>query len=149
MSLSLRRLQTFKALLAGSPACSSAPRLHAIINELDELFAVKKVSDKSRRAILEVLHATRTLDSSLQAINAHYLCNPLARSLGQYLQALTSHSHPTLKRLSKSQYGHYYYTIVRRRNRYMHSADSYPAKGEVDHLISSMEACLAVVVGLE
>lgn len=149
MSFSSQRLQTMKALLAGSVACSSSSRFHDIINELDELVAAKRVSDQKRRLLLEVLHSTRALDSSLAAVNAHYSCDPNAKTLGQYLHALVNHSHASLGRLSTNQVGQFKVKVVNLRNRYMHSAGAFPQKSEVIHILAAIEQCLATVVALE
>lgn len=138
-----------KALLAGSVACSSSSFYHDIIKELDELVATRRVSEQKRRLLLEVLHSTRALDSSLAAVNTHYSCDPAARTLGQYLYALVNHSHTSLGRLSTNQVGQFNAKIVKLRNRYMHSAGAFPNKSEVAHMLAVIEQCLATVVALE
>jgi len=149
MSLSTNRLMTLKALIAGSVACSVTPAFATISQELDALHDARNVRPRLRRSLLEIVHASRALESCLRVINQHYGCSQSARALGQYLVALRDHAHATLGKLREHHRSRFQQSIVRRRNRYLHEAGSYPTTQEVDHLLAETQDCLVTVLGLE
>ena len=149
MSISKDRVSTLKALIAGSAACTATPVARAITEEIDALYNARLVRPRPRRSLLEVLHAARALDSCLNSINAHYGCSASAKGLGDYLKALKNHTHATLGRLHDHQQSRFLHSVVRKRNRFLHAADTYPTVSEVNHIVSEAQECFVAAIGLE
>jgi len=149
MSTSRRRIRTIQAIVAGCPAIGGAP-IHTLIDtEFNEVHRARWVRIRDRRRLLQVLHSTRALDSSLKTFLNYHNC-PQGNSLGGYLWSLTRHQSATLRtRLSGTARHHFQQEIVDKRNRYMHEAGSYPGNAaEVENLLSEMQDCIATVVAL-
>lgn len=150
MSVSTARLKTLMAFISGSTACTNSPEFRSITNELNELYSVRHVRERRRRWLLEVLHTTRTLDTTLMVFTKHYNCQVGVPSLGGYLNALTNHSHPHFRRLATHHHARYKNGLVKKRNHYMHVAAAYPTgNNEVDWIIGEMHNCLVNVCALE
>lgn len=143
-----RRIETLKALVDGSIVSTHAAH-PSVIDELDLVHEVRRVPQLPRRYLLQVLHATRALDSYLKAfINSHGL-NPHAAALGQYLQTLANHAHAPLQRMSQTDRLRFQRTIANIRNRFMHEAGTFPGReAEVENLLAEMDALLSLVVAL-
>jgi hypothetical protein len=149
MSISKDRVLTLKALIAGSAACTAMPVAKAITEEIDALYNARLVRPRPRRSLLEVLHAARALDSCLSAINAHYSCSGNCKGMGDYLRALRDHTHATLGKLHEHQRSRFHHSVVRKRNRFLHAADTYPTVHEVNHIVSEAQECFVAAIGLE
>ena len=148
MSDSKRRVRFMQSLVAGSPVSGTAK--HASIQaEFDEVLFARRVLKRPRKRLLQVLHSTRALDSTLKEFTNLSGCLPNRPSLGSYLQALRSGNCTSLRRISERE-RHYYQTqIVQLRNNYMHEAGLVPANdSEVLTLLAEMEACLQRVLSL-
>src|SRR5262249_60195553 len=126
MSTHRRRIQAMQALLAGS-VLSRSSSLGVINSEYTEVIRTHRVRQTLRRQLLQVLHSTRALDTSLKEFtNLHAIPVPNP-SLGGYLVALESNRPGRrLRLLPRAQRLHYQATIVGPRNRYMHDAGAYP-----------------------
>jgi hypothetical protein len=98
--------------------------------------------------LLQVLHSTRALDSTLAVFTSYYAISVPRPSLGGYLRELTRHHVPGLGLLRESDRAQYKRTIVDKRNLYMHEAGTFPSRGEISFLLSEMHACLARVLAL-
>ena len=150
MSIYRRRVETIRALVAGSVVARNAPMYGLIDQELQEVYNVVRVPQLHRRRLLQVLHTTRSLDSGLaEFVRYHQLPHP-GRSLGQYLTALSrNNAHTLLAPLPGGARARYQVSIVNVRNRYMHEAGAFPATdGEIMTLLSEMDACLVQVLSL-
>jgi hypothetical protein len=143
-----KRIATLQALVVGTPAL--APVANVVLPELSEVYSSRKVQHGNRKRLLQVLHSTRALDSSLSQFTSYHQCRGRARSLGQYLRCLVNHASPTLRySLPDLLRRRYQAAIVDRRNDYMHRAGAFPmTDGEVAQLLSNMDDCLSIVVGL-
>lgn len=148
------RVRTLQALILGSSALATSPLMPHIQAEFAEVHAVRKIRRANRRRLLEVLHSTRALDTTLSAFVGFHGCrNPkstgLPKSLGQYLNALHFHQSAGLRTITALQRSHFQKQIVDPRNRYMHEAGAYPtADVELQSLLSEMDTCLSVVLRL-
>jgi hypothetical protein len=147
------RVRTLLALVSGMPSLTANPSLQKIRDEFAEVYAVRKVRRATRRRVLEVLHSTRALDTTLRAFVGHYGCRqpgkPLPNSLGPYLYALRDHSVAGLGHFTEAQRLHFYSKIAGPRNQYMHEAGVFPAAdADVQALLSEMHACLSAVARL-
>jgi hypothetical protein len=150
MSVHRRRIDTMRALIAGNSAISGSPARADIDAEFEEAMRARAVWRKRRRQLLQVLHSTRALDSALKTFTTHYGFCPPRPALGRYLHALGNHTSTALAgRLSLSERGRFQASIVNPRNRLMHEAGAYPLNDtEVLTLLSEMQDCLTIVVGL-
>ena len=148
MSDSKRRVRFMQSLVAGSPVSGTGK--HADIQaEFDEVLLARRVLKRSRKRLLQVLHSTRALDSTLKEFTDLHGCPPRTPSLGSYLYELTSGNCPSLKQISKGERRHYQTKIVDLRNRYMHEAGLMPVNdSDVLTLLAEMEACLQRVLSL-
>src|SRR5262245_17685422 len=124
------RISTLKVMVSGSKLSHHAS-YHAILKELDEVHRVMRLEPQQRRRLLQILHSTRALDSSLAAIVVSYIgtanCPDHSQSLGGYLVALANHWNGRLRKLPESRRLHFQEKIANVRNRYMHKAGEFPA----------------------
>ena len=137
-----------QSLVAGSPVSGTGK--HADIQaEFEEVLLVRRVLKRSRKRLLQVLHSTRALDSTLKEFTDLHGCLPQRPSLGSYLHELKSGKCTSLGRISERERKHYQAQIVDLRNSYMHEAGQMPANdSEVLTLLAQMEACLQRVLSL-
>lgn len=136
-----------EALVQGS-AVAASPDHHQIQAELAAIRNSMAVHGR-RRELLQVLHTTRALDSSLRAflLQRHVPLNGAA-ALGGYLTRLANHGANGVGQLSERRRASFQATIVDPRNRFMHSADAYPTRWEADRLLNEMYSCLSEVLAL-
>jgi hypothetical protein len=147
------RVRTLQALVSGMPCLAAHAQFPHIQAEFGEVYGVRKVRRKTRRRLLEVLHSTRALDSTLAAFIGHHgCCSPgkkPPKSLGQYLFALHNHTVGGLGHLADAHRRRFASNIVDPRNLYMHQAGAFPmADTDIQLLLSEMHACLSVVARL-
>lgn len=143
-----RRIETLKVLVDGSIVSTHAIHPY-VISEFDLVHEARRVPQLPRRYLLQVLHATRALDSYLSAFNNLHGLAPHARALGQYLTALANHTHAALSHLSELDRLRFQRTIANIRNRFMHEAGAFPVReAEVENLLAEMDALLSLVVTL-
>ncbi|MGH9763152.1 MAG: hypothetical protein ACREDR_10775 [Blastocatellia bacterium] len=149
MSDHKRRIRAIQALVAGSAALASDPAYGAIQTEFGEVYRARKVRSKQRRRLLQILHSTRALDTSLKRFNIYHSC-PRGVSLGGYLKALQNHNTASLRRrLSATECRRFQNSIVDQRNRYMHEAGAFPLNdNDAAFLFAEMEDCLAIALNL-
>ena len=148
MSDSKRRVRFMQSLVAGSPVSGTGK--HADIQaEFDEVLLARRVLKRSRKRLLQVLHSTRALDSTLKEFTGVHGFLPKSPSLGSYLHALKNGKCGSLRQISNRERRHYQAQIVDLRNSYMHEAGLMPANdSEVLTLLAEMEACLQRVLSL-
>ncbi len=151
MSTYHRRVQTLQVLLSGSPPIAShANEAYVIDGELEEAGKTVKIPQLPRRRLLQILHTTRSLDSSLACFLNHHGITPNRKSLGGYLIELETIPVPgPIGALPAASRTRYQQNIVKLRNRYMHEAGAFPATdGEIMTLLSEMHSCLTDVLNL-
>lgn len=148
MSDSKRRVRFMQSLVAGSPV-SRTVKHEDVQAEFEEVLLARRVLKRSRKRLLQVLHSTRALDSTLKEFTDLHGCRPGSPSLGRYLYELKSGNCTSLRRISEQERDHYQTQIVDLRNRYMHEAGLMPANdSEILTLLAEMEACLQRVLTL-
>lgn len=142
------RIKTIQLLV--NNRLSMAPAICSTIDgELNQVVQVERIPDLARRTLLQVLHATRAMDSALKAYLAMRGCKVDRNSLGGYLTSLTKPSVPGMRKLRESQKARYQQNIVEVRNRYMHEAGAFPnTETQITQLLGEMEACLSEVLSL-
>ena len=133
------RVYALTALVAGSPL--PAAQSAVVQQELREVYEVRRVRNVARRLLLQILHSTRALDTSLAAL-IQAAGGPPSRSLGSalvYLETSGIHGNHLLPALRRR----YQTNIVENRNKYMHEAGLFPVNTlEIATLLSEMQACL-------
>lgn len=148
MSVKKRRTDLLAALVGGSVVANDSGYT-MILFELNEVYRVHSVEPPRRRYLLQVLHGTRALDSTLKVFVAHHGCPVAGSALGPYLTALANHRLGHLGNLPENSRKRFMRSIVDRRNRYMHEAGAMPAtEQEISIVISEMESCLSMVLSL-
>ena len=151
-----KRIDTLK-LIATSLLGNTIP-CQKVLKEFEEVKRVDSmaIEEKTRR-LLQILHSTRALDSTLAAFIKKYgYTSPpgsgkKAKSLYSYLHLICYGNPATanIRRLKKSDLDKYQRTIVNKRNWYMHEADAFPIDDlEILLLLSEMDECLAKVCSL-
>lgn len=150
MSFHRARVDTIRAIVAGSPSVSAHHSFTAISAELDEVKSLVHVGLIRRRHLLAVLHATRALDVALKTFVSELGLHSLpSTSLGKSLKCIEQ-SAPTILGSSFTMRQRFQGSIVALRNKYMHEAGAFPASDyEVRTLLAEMEHCLVVVFALE
>lgn len=150
MSFHRARVDTIRAIIAGSPSVSTHHSFAAISSELEEVKSLVHVSLIKRRHLLAVLHATRALDVALKTFVAQlHLHSAPSTSLGASLKYIEA-SAPAVLSSTFTMRQRFQNSIVKSRNRYMHEAGAFPANdSEIRTLLAEMEHCLAVVLALE
>lgn len=148
MSAHRTRVQALQALLAGSQL-GSHPSCGTILGEFAEVSRAGRIRRQGRRQLLQVLHSTRALDTSLHELIAHHNLPRSGNSLGGYLVALCRHNVAGVGRLPDTNRRHYQARIVGPRNRYMHEAGAFPDNDmEIQTLLAEMQTCLVEVLSL-
>lgn len=144
------RVDTIRAIVAGSPSVSAHHSFAAISGELDEVKSLMHIGLVRRRHLLAVLHATRALDVTLKTFVAELgLHNRPSTSLGKSLKYIEQ-SAPTVLGSAFTMRQRFQTSIVASRNRYMHEAGAFPSSdNEIRILLAEMEHCLSVVLSLE
>jgi len=142
-----RRVSTLQAIVAGSPVAGD-PRALVVHGEFELVFECGRVHRLDRRWLLQIIHASRALDTTLTVFTA--LNGRRGRStLGQCLVWLQNQLAPARRRLPPRERRAFQNNIVRVRNRYMHEAGALPQDvAEVTDLLDEMGACLVRVLAL-
>jgi hypothetical protein len=150
------RIDTLK-VIAASLLGNTIP-CQKVLKEFEEVKRVDSmpIEEKIRR-LLQILHSTRALDSTLAAFIKNYgYTDPSdpskkVKSLYGYLHLICFGNPATanIRRLNESDLKKYQQKIVHERNRYMHEADAFPIDDlEIMLLLSEMNECLAKVFSL-
>jgi hypothetical protein len=133
-----------RALVAGS-SCSG--QLHAVDSELREIVNVSKVHLERRKHLLQVLHATRALDTALGTMLAGYGIAPVPHSIGPRLSKFGTLPAGHAGYLAQNTIGQFKRSICGPRNDFIHKADAFPRSfREADRLVSAIESCFAMTI---
>jgi hypothetical protein len=139
-----RRIGALRALIAGA---SCAASLGKVDREILELAGAAKVQIEKRKHLMQILHATRALDSALGEALRSYGIGNVPFSLGDRLWAHNNLpvGHPS--HLASHVVHRFIRMVCRPRNTFMHEADAFPRSyREADALISEIEACFTMVL---
>jgi hypothetical protein len=140
------RHQLMQALLKGAPSYGTDPLLQAVDNELQELGRCVRLQPLTRQRLLQVLHASRAIDTCLRSILVAYGISP-AFGIGKMLHQLRSLPPATRGYLSHAAAAAFVASIANPRNRYAHVAGSFPSSTrEVDRIVSEVHACMAMIL---
>jgi len=148
MSTHSQRIISMQTLIAGS-ILSSSSSVGKIIKEFNEVTQASKIRRTDRKQLLQVLHSTRALDTSLKELIKLHGIKVKAQALGSYLYGFTNHTITGLAKLPANRRDHYQKKIVDIRNRYLHTSGAYPANNtEIQNLLSEMHNCLIDILNL-
>ena len=142
-----KRIQTMRTIVAAS---SLGPaECGAIDRELQLIATAQSVKDQHRRSLLAVLHTTRALDTTARSLLLlHGIPLPSQPSLRTYLLRFENHSAVGVAHISYPQRKRFYRTIVKPRNRYMHTASAFPSVLQERTVLAEMQTCLTILVSL-
>ncbi len=147
------RIETLSALVMSVRPMTSDPIQGPICiqvrKEFQRVYQVYGLRQRDNSWILQVLYSTRALDSYLKGFRDRFGYPIKGEALGNYLTSLTqmpTSGHACLTEKEKTRYQN---RIVRKRNRYMHTAGAFPAGNqEIETFLHDMHDCLARVATL-
>lgn len=147
MATQQNRIKTIVALL-NSNAAIAPVNYRTLKAEFEQVIAVESITPMTRRNLMKILHSTRGLDTTLKNIvSFHHLGT--VHSLGPLIDKFYNHTNASFGKMFQYECGRYKRSIADIRNTHLHSAGSYPrTEGEVNDLISEMEALLTRVLSL-
>jgi hypothetical protein len=135
-----------QAIVAGSHLFPSSVELANVQSELAELGRCDRLQPLTRQRLLQIIHASRALDTSLTVVMKHNALPP-AFGIGKMLWKLSALPAGAQGRISVAARKTFISAISDVRNRYAHHANAFPNSNlEVDRLMSETEACLSVVL---
>jgi hypothetical protein len=146
MSARKSRHLLMQALLRSSPLFGLRPDLNLIDKELEELGRCTKLQPLYRQRLLQVIHASRAIDTFLSAVlltNGHAPRNGIGGKLHQ-LKMLPPNARGYLNHAAASAFQT---SIADKRNRYAHAAGCFPtSQQEADKFVAEVYACLAMII---
>lgn len=146
MSARKARHKTMQALVRGSRLFGANPDLNHVDNELGDLGRCNSLQPVRRQRFLQIMHATRALDTTLTVVLTSAGLVP-RHGIGKMLHQLPSLPRTTQGYLSQSAKTSFVTGICPTRNRYAHKAGAFPtSQREVDIVVSEIHACMAAVL---
>jgi hypothetical protein len=135
-----KRIDLIKTLLAGSNISSMGSRYSDVLSEFNEVHNSSRISNVRKKRLIQILHATRGLDTSLSILVWLYTKKADSNSLGSYLHDLVH-----LRKFNHTTRDHFQRIIVDKRNLFMHKAGAYPiSDSEVKVILSEIQQCLSM-----
>lgn len=143
MSASGKRHETLRAIVRGSSSFLLAPEFSKVDTELLELTRCSRIQPEKRKRLLQAIHATRALDTSLGALLTLHGVAP-EHSLGPRMSQMANLPTHLRGHLPQSLVIGFRKSICDKRNKCVHNADHYPASSqEIDVLVSDIQTCLS------
>jgi hypothetical protein len=146
MSVTQSRHKLMQALVRGSNTYGANPSLNYVDAELEELGRCARLQPIKRQRLLQVIHASRALDTCLSTVIASNGIAP-QHGIGKMLNQLKALPPNASGYMSHAAASNFISTIAHKRNRYAHQAGAFPSSTkEVDDLVSEVHACLATIL---
>lgn len=146
MSSRKSRHSLMQAIVRGSLSYGSIPEYNHIDAELEELGRCSRVAPVGRQRLLQVLHATRALDTCLSAILRANNVTPKP-GIGGRLHQLKNLPKGVRGYLDHSAASGFTSSIAHKRNRYAHTAAAFPSSThEVDSIVAEVHSCLSKIL---
>lgn len=146
MSARKSRHLLMQALVRGSANFGADPAFSYVDVELGELGRCSTMQPLNRRRLLQVIHASRSLDTCIGAILRLNGKTP-EHSLGKMLRQLRTLPPAARGYLDHSTASAFVAAIANKRNRYAHRAGAFPNSNmEVDKIVAEIHACMALVL---
>jgi hypothetical protein len=145
MSARKSRHLLMQALVRSSPLFGVRSELNHVDAELAELGRCTKLQPLHRQRLLQVIHASRAIDTLLSAILVTYGQSPKT-GIGGKLHQLKALPPATRGYINHATASAFDTAIAHKRNRYAHMAGSFPnSQQEADQFVSEVHACLAMI----
>jgi hypothetical protein len=107
---------------------------------------VARVTPERRRHLLQLLHATRDLDTALKEVIRGSGVSP-RNSLGPVLHQLTQIPAGAPGHLTHADYNRFMRTVRVARNKFAHEANAFPRSArETEGILSEIEVCFVRAV---
>lgn len=146
MSARRSRHQLMQALVKGAPLYGVDPLMQAVNRELEELGRCTRLSPLTRQRLLQVIHASRALDTCLSAVLRAKGVAP-NHGIGKMLHQLRTLPPATRGYLDHAAASAFVSSNANPRNRYAHRAASFPTSTqEVDRLVAEVHACMCIIL---
>lgn len=146
MSARRSRHLLMQALVRSSPLFGVRPDLGLVDTELAELGRCTKLQPLYRQRLLQVIHASRAIDTYLSAILTANGQSPKS-GIGGKLHQLKGLPPTVRGHLNHATASAFETAIAHKRNRYAHLAGSFPnSQQEADRFVAEVHACLAMIV---
>ncbi|EJG2023453.1 hypothetical protein BS026_RS08700 [Vibrio parahaemolyticus] len=148
MSSAKKRIDTLNVIVTGS-IIASEHECNLVQGEFNEVHRCSNVSPKQRKHLLQILHATRGLDTALGTFARLHAIPYKTPALGSYIWSFANHTKPGLQHLTQAERHQFQTEIVDKRNHFMHQAGAFPNQDRVvNKILSEMQTCLARVSAL-
>jgi hypothetical protein len=142
----LRRVNTLRIIAAGALARTGSRAFTHVDEELKELGGVARVTPERRKHLLQLLHATRSLETALKEVIRSHGTKP-ANSLGPVLRQLTQIPVGSPGHLTQANSDRFRRTVRVARNKFAHEANAFPRTArETEGILSEIEACFVIAV---
>lgn len=146
MSSRKARHLAMQAILRGSAVFGLSPDFAHVDRELAELGSCNRLQPLNRQRLLQVIHASRALDTCLRSLLLLNGKKP-DHGIGKMLHQLKLLPPQSRAYLDHSTATAFVSSIAHTRNRYAHRAASFPTSTqEVDKLVAEVQACLASIL---
>ncbi|WP_214647901.1 hypothetical protein [Novosphingobium aerophilum] len=146
MSARKSRHQLMQALVRGSTIYLGDPDVAHVDTELGELGRCLRLQPPKRQRLLQVMHASRALDTLLSSILKSHGVQP-AHGIGKMLHQLKGLPPAAQGYLDHKTSTAFVSAIAHKRNRYAHRANAFPTSNqEVDRLVAEIHACMAMIL---
>jgi hypothetical protein len=146
MSARRSRHLAIQALVRGSSLFTTNPELSQVDAELEELGRCNALQPVKRQRLLQVIHSTRALDTSLLVVLRHHGKDP-KYSIGKMLHQLPSLPSGAVGHLTHNAVVGFVGGICGLRNRYAHKAGAFPTSTlEVDGLVARIHSCILAIL---
>lgn len=146
MSRRQKRVDTLKVLTLGASSRIGAGALQNVLNELEEISSTGRITPIKRRHLQQVFHSLRALESALKQIIASHGHAP-QESFGKLFYQMKDlpFNHPC--HLDARSFGRFHKYLRDERNKYMHTADSFPrTERETNRLLGEIDSCFSQFV---
>lgn len=115
----------------------------SVKNELKSIQNLAQGKAIKKRELFKLLYSSRSIDTFLKTFLDFYSIRGGTYSIGQYIDKLENHSHSSLGRITAKEKNRFKSNIANVRNRYLHTADSYPCGAqETSKLLSEIDALM-------
>jgi hypothetical protein len=135
-----------QALVRGSAIYQGDPDAAHVDSELGELGRCLRLQPPKRQRFLQVMHASRALDTLLSLILKSHGLHP-SHGIGKMLRQLKALPPAAQGYLDHNTSTAFISAIANKRNRYAHRANAFPTSTqEVDRFVAEIHACMAMIL---
>jgi hypothetical protein len=140
------RHKLMQAIVRASSHYGTDPAFNHVESELGELGKCSRLQPLNRQRLLQVIHASRALDTCLSTILTLNGKTPKT-GIGGMLSQLQSLPTSAPGHIPPSAAAAFRPKIAHKRNRYAHTAGAFPSSTtEADAFVAEVHACLSMVL---